>query len=400
MKKIALVTCYFQHNYGSQLQALATQMACEKLGWEHETIRIDGLRKEINRAKYRYFLSRIFDIHTIQDKMALVRKKVAAKLNPEYGANLRKRDELFSRFAETRFKLSARYESKAALGAAAHQYGAFIVGSDQLWLPSNISADYYTLNFVPDDVCKVAYATSFGVSKLPAKQARMAQQFLPRLNSVMVRETSGQKLVKQLTGMEVPVVLDPTLLLTAEEWDEKIEIKNYKLKIKNYEFPAYGDYILCYFLGNNPEQRAFAKRLAAATGCKIVQLPHLDEFVKSDEGFADYPAYEVDPLGFVALIKGARYVLTDSFHCTVFSTLYRKTFFSFRRYNNDSAVSTNSRLYSLLESFGLRERLLTGREEIGQVLEQLGTPDFEPVHQRIAEMRKTSYELLQQAVEP
>ena len=83
MKKIALVTCYFQHNYGSQLQALATQMICDKLGWPNETICIDGLKPEINKAKYRYFLSRCLDIQTIKDKMATVRKVYAKKTNKE-----------------------------------------------------------------------------------------------------------------------------------------------------------------------------------------------------------------------------------------------------------------------------------------------------------------------------
>lgn len=153
MKKIALVTCYFQHNYGSQLQALATQMICDKLGWPNETIRIDGLKPEINKAKYKYFLSRIWDIHTIKDKMATVRKVFAQKTNASYAQNLRIRDELFNQFSNEQFRLTRRYNSKADLGKDANLYAAFIVGSDQLWLPSNISADYYTLNFVPDGRC-------------------------------------------------------------------------------------------------------------------------------------------------------------------------------------------------------------------------------------------------------
>jgi len=406
MKKIALVTCYFQHNYGSQLQALATQMICEKMGWPHETIRIDGLQKEINAAKYRYFLSRIWDRHTVADKMALVCKKVAAKAVPEYGVKLRKRDALFSAFAEEQFTLSMRYNSKAELGAVAHEYSAFVVGSDQLWLPSNITADYYTLNFVPDEVKKVAYSTSFGVKSLPKKQAKMAQQFLPRLNAVMVREETGKQLIKQLTGMEVPVVADPTLLFCAEEWDLKVsegfrrvQKGSERLEVRGKRLEISDPYILCYFLGNNPGQRAFAKKMAKETGCKIVQLPHLDEYVKSDVGFADYPLFSVDPLDFVALIRGAKYVLTDSFHCSEFSTLYQKPFFAFRRYASDNAVSTNSRIYSLLESFGMPERLLQGNEEIATVLERLGKPDFTEAHRRIERLRAESIQLLKQAIE-
>ena len=388
MKKIALVTCYFQHNYGSQLQALATQKICDKLGWDNETVRIDGLRPEINKAKYRYFLSRCLDIDTIKDKMATVRKVIAKKTNSDYAQHLQQRDLLFDEFAKTQFKLTRTYNSKQELGADASRYEAVIVGSDQLWLPSNITADYYTLNWVPNGigVRKVAYATSFGIAQLPDRQARMAQSFLPRLESIMVREESGQRLVKQLTGMDVPVVADPTLLFTAEEWAELLPQQ------RRIEQP----YILCYFLGNNPTQRAWAKRLAEKTGYKLVQLPHLDEFVKGDEGFADYPVYDVNPLDFVALVRDAEIVLTDSFHCTVFSTLHRKTFFSFRRYASDAATSTNGRLYSLLASFGLSSRKLSANEDIDECLSR--SIDYDEVHTAIRQMRETSIDMLKNAV--
>ncbi|MBR5715189.1 MAG: polysaccharide pyruvyl transferase family protein [Bacteroidales bacterium] len=389
MKKIALVTCYFQHNYGSQLQALATQMICDKLGWPNETICIDGLKPEINRAKYRYFLSHCMDIQTILDKMATVRKVYAKKTNKEYATKLRSRDNLFRQFAQEKFRLSPIYNSKAELGKDADKYSAFIVGSDQLWLPSNISADYYTLNFVPNGtgVRKVAYATSFGVAQLPAKQARMAREFLPRFDSIMVREESGKKLVKQLINIDVPVVCDPTFLFQAKEWDTIIP---QKCRIKE-------PYILCYFLGNNPKQRAWAKELAQITHLKIVQLPNLDEYIKSDEGFADYPLYNVDPLDFVSLIRDAQYVLTDSFHCTSLSALYQKTFFCFRRYQKDSAVSTNGRLYSLLSNLNLSDRLLSAKESVKHCL-QLQI-DYPTVNSRIEQMRQRSIDLLKKSIE-
>lgn len=386
VKKVALVTCYFQHNYGSQLQALATQMICNKLGIENETICIDGLKPEINQAKYRYFLSRIFDINTIKDKMATVKKQIAKRTNREYRQNLAKRDALFTKFANEHFKLSRPYHSKTELREHAHEYAAFVVGSDQLWLPSNIAADYYTLNFVPKQIKKIAYATSFGVSSLPHKQAAEAKLFLKRLDAVFVRESSGQRLVKELTGQDVSLVCDPTLLFTAEEWNKKTPAT------RHVQEP----YILCYFLGNNPRQRLFARRLAKKTDCKIVQLPHLDEYIKSDERFADEPLYEVSPLDFVALIRDARYVLTDSFHCTVFSTLFSKPFFSFRRYNNDSRVSTNSRIYSLLDTFGTPERLLDGTEDMDECIKM--KIDFDTVHKNILNLRQQSVAMLLEAL--
>lgn len=389
MRKIALVTCYFQHNYGSQLQAFATQKICDELGWPNETICIDGLKPEINKAKYKYFLSRILDINTIKDKMATVRKVIAKKTNANYARNLSLRDQLFDDFAKRKFRCSKKYTSKEELGQHAKEYSAFIVGSDQLWLPSNIAADYYTLNFVSNGigVKKIAYATSFGVSQLPSRQTKLAQDFLPKLDHIMVREESGKKLVKRLIEKNVPVVCDPTLLFDAEEWANELPQQQ---RIKE-------SYILCYFLGNNPDQRQWARRLANETGCKIVQLPNLDEYIKSDEGFADYPLYDVNPLDFVALIRDADYVLTDSFHCTVFSALHQKEFFCFRRYRTNSIVSTNGRLDSLLASFGLTNRMLTAKESTSNAI--LSKIDYTPVLDRIEKMRQESISLLKDAIQ-
>lgn len=387
MKKIALVTCYFQHNYGSQLQALATQMICDKLEWENETICIDGLKPEINRAKYKYFLSRIWDINTIKDKMATVKKGLAKRTNGTYAQHLSIRDKRFEQFASSQFRLSQRYNSKEELGTNADQYSAFIVGSDQLWLPSNISADYYTLNFVPNGkgIRKIAYATSFGVSSLPSKQAQLAKEFLPKLDSIMVREESGRKLVQSLIHKEIPVVCDPTLLFTAEEWNSHLP------QNRIIQTP----YILCYFLGNNPLHRTWAKQLSKKTGFKIAQLPHMDEYVKNDEGFADFPLYDIDPFDFVSLIRDADYVLTDSFHCTVFSTLFQKQFNTFRRYSSDGTVSTNGRLYSLLESFGLSDRLLVGNEPVENSASKI---DFSIALNKVEQMRNESIQLLKTSV--
>lgn len=387
MKPIALVTCYFQPNYGSQLQAYATQLVFDKLGVKNETICIDGLQGEINKAKYKYFLSRITDINTVKDKFATVKKVVAEKISSdEHKQNMATRRGMFNTFSSTKFNVSKRYNSKAELGAQARDYSAFVVGSDQLWLPSNIAADYYTLNFVPEEVSKIALSTSFGVSALPAKQAKQAGEFLKRLDHCSVREESGKKLVKEISGRDVPVVCDPTILFTSEEWAEVVpQDRFYNEK-----------YMFCYFLGNNPEQRKFVQRVKEATGYKIVQLQHCDEYIKSDVNFPDYAPYNVGPAEFVQLIRDAEYVFTDSFHASVFSLLNHKKFFTFRRYNNDGIVSTNGRLYSLLSLVEQPQRLLKGDENISTVLEQ--QIDYSVVDKKLADLRAFTLDYIKGAL--
>ena len=388
MKKIAIVSCYFKHNYGSMLQAYATQLALDKLGYENETINISGFTSEIKKAKMLYFVKASLTSDILLSKIGMAKNVLIKRLfKSTYVTNSRIREEKFNSFSKTKFKLSNIYNSKAELGSICQKkYAAVVVGSDQLWLPGNIAADYYTLNFVPPTVNTIAYATSFGQACLPKDSAKKAKVFLKKIRHIGVREESGQKLIKQLTGRSVPIVCDPTLLFTGDEWMD-IQIKDPIIKDR---------YILCYFLGNNPPHREFAKKLKAETGCKIVALTHLDEYVKSDEGYADYSPYNIDPADFLNLIRNAEYVCTDSFHCSVFSILYKRQFFTFRRYNRNTKQSTNSRLETLFHLTGIKGRLLTGNEKIRDCL-SLET-DFEAVLKKIECVRDKSFAYLKNAL--
>ncbi|WP_281085008.1 polysaccharide pyruvyl transferase family protein [Segatella bryantii] len=390
-KKVALVTCYYQPNFGSQLQAFATQLALDKLGVENETINIDGLKQEIKKAKLRYFFSRIFDVNTVKDKMATVRKFVASKRNPVYSKNLAVRYDMFKDFSSTMFHLSRRYVSKADVTVAAYDYSAFLVGSDQLWLPSNIAGDYYTLNMVPDAVPKIALATSFGISELPWKYGLKAQKFLTRIDHVSVREITGQKLVKKWAGRDVPVVCDPTVMFTADEWSEALNAKD-----DGKRYAKGQEYIFVYFLGNNPWERNIVKKVQRQLNIKIVQLAHLDEYVKRDVGFADFMPYDVGPKEFVELVRDAKYVFTDSFHCSVFSMLNHKRFFTFPRYSQDGTVSTNGRLYSLL-SLVHQENRLVKKEDAASWdtnMRLASTPNFQTIENELGRLRRFTWDWL------
>lgn len=388
MKKIAIVSCYYQHNYGSMLQAYATQMALDKLGYENETINISGFNSEIKKAKMIYFAKASLTSDILLSKLGMAKNVLRKKLSKnDYATNSRVRARKFDEFSKKYFRLSETYESKVELGKnCAEKYSAVVVGSDQLWLPGNIAADYYTLNFVPESVNTVAYATSFGQSTLPNDSAKKAQVFLKKIKHISVREESGQKLIQKLVNRNVPVVCDPTLLFTGDEW----------MSIQQKKPIVEGKYILCYFLGNNPPHREFVRRLKEKTGCKIIALTHLDEYVKSDEGYADETPYDIDSADFLNLIRNAEYVCTDSFHCTVFSILYKRQFFTFRRYNRNTNQSTNSRLDTLFHMTGIEGRLLIGDENISDCL-KIDT-DFENIHRRLGDIREESYSYLRTAL--
>lgn len=386
MKKVGIVSCYFKNNYGSMLQAYATQKVLDNLKIDNETFNIEQ-NIDFENGKKKYYKSQIFNFSFIKSKIGMIGLKAYRKLNRKLNRNIAKRERKYKEFKKE-FNLTTPYSTYKEITDASDQYSSIIVGSDQLWLPVNVVADYYTLNWVKEDVNKISYATSFGISEIPQKYEELYRKFLNGINYVSVREETGCKIVKQLANREATLVCDPTMLLTKEEWEE-IQDKEPLIKEK---------YILCYFLGKNIEHRKFAERLKKKTGFKIVSLNHCDEYVKYSDKFADITPYDIGPKEFLNLVKNAEYVCTDSFHGTVFSLINNKKFFTFERYSSKNGkVSTNSRIYSLLGIMNLQNRLLKGMEDIEEVIKY--QIDFDIVNEKLKEFRDKSKNFLIQSLE-
>lgn len=384
-KKVGIVSCYFKHNYGSMLQAYATQKILDDMNIENETINIDK-NIDFSNGKKKYYMGQVFNFQFIKSKLGMIKLKLDKKINKNLGKNISIRDKKYEEFRKN-FRLTEPYKTYAELNEKAEKdYSSVIVGSDQLWLPVNVVADYYTLNWVPEDVNKISFSTSFGVSVIPEKYKEEYKKFLNRINYLSTREVAGQKIIKELTGRDAILVCDPTLLFNKNEW----------MSIQKEEPIIKGKYIFCYFLGKNIEHRKFAERLKEKTGYKIVSLNHADEYVKYSDMFADEAPYDVGPAEFLNMIRNAEYVCTDSFHGTVFSLINNVKFFTFRRYNSKSKVSTNSRIDSLLGIVNLKERLINGDEDVEKEIEK--KIDFENVNIKLEEFRNTSKEFLKNAL--
>lgn len=388
MKKIGVVSCYFQPNYGSMIQAYATQLALDKLGYDNETIDISGFENEIKKAKIKYFVKASLTSGILFSKFGRAKDVYIRKIKKNnYTENMLIRNRAFKRFEKKTFRMSEIYNSKKELENNCKRYKAILVGSDQLWLPGNIAADYYTLNFVPQTINTIAYATSFGQASLPNDTVKLAKTFLKKIKHISVREEAGALLIKNITGRSVPVVCDPTFLFNADEWN-KIQCKDPIVE---------GDYIFFYFLGNNIIHRKFVDRLSKFTGLKVVCLPHVDEYVKEDEIYSDVQLYDIDPGQFLNLIRYAKYVCTDSFHCSAFSIQYKKNFFAFKRFENGNKLSTNSRLETLFKITGVKGRLLKGDESIEYAL-NIRT-DYNMVSLQLDEIRRKSFNYLMDSLE-
>lgn len=383
MKPIGLVTCYFHHNYGSMLQAYATEMIMQQMGLPFQTIACKAPINYMQENKILYIIKKLL----IADwKMRLGKMKIerAKKDNPMFAKNWEIRNKAFDQFAETFFHVSPYCKNREELTKMAENYSAFLVGSDQLWRTDSVEHGYYTLEWVPDHIRKIAYSTSIGVKEVPWFQVEKNKRFMNRFDHIALREQSACDLVYKLTGRKVPVVLDPTLLFTGDQW----------LEIQQQEPLTNGKYIFCYLLGDNPSQREFIKRVKKKTGYKIVALQQLDDYIPSDEGFADEAPY-VGPREFLNYIRNAEYVFTDSFHCSVFSILYMKNFFTFSRFAEGAKQSTNTRIDNLLHITGLEERRMTNDKTIEEVVNF--KRNFDGVDEKLNALRKSSMDYLYNA---
>ena len=381
MKPLAVASCWQVPNYGSVLQAYATQAALDSLGVPNETLWYEperSLPERLRRLR--------LDPARVGRRLARAADSAReARLGHGAAAGRAARAEALGKFAREYLRLSPRLCGRAALEGAVPGYGAFLSGSDQLWHPANYPDGFYTLDFVPEEVPKLAWAASFGVDRLSVRPRRTAARFLRRFDWISAREESGRALSCVMSGRLSAAAADPVLLLPPGKW---------RVLEKPAPLPA-GGYLLCYFLGRNPAHREFAARLREASGLPVAALPHLDGAVSADRGYADIPLYGLSPGEFLSLVDGAACVFTDSYHCTAFSALLGTRFYLFDRFLSGARGSTNTRLDTLLPLLGLEDRRISSGAFAAGPPGPLpaGTPA------RLEALRERSLELLRGALE-
>ena len=369
---IGIITPYKTVNYGTKLQAYAMQKLMEK----YDSAELIGFVSATDR-RMGAVIGKIY--------LKIIRKfQKRKKLNQT--ADMKLRVKAINEF-DAFYRFGKSVKGNKELKKELSKYHAVVCGSDQLWAPSNVIADYFTLTIIPDGIKKFSYAASFGISEVPIRLRRKYGKFLNRLDFISVREEQGKKIVKEVAAKEAQVVLDPTLMLNREEWEQLVVHSKIKLDCP---------YVFCYFLGANQEHRDFAKKLATELGIKIVSFPHFKGWNAADDGFGDVPLYNAGPIEFLNLIKNADYVCMDSFHGTVFSVIFERQIAVFERFQKDSSESTNSRIYTLLNSLGLHSQLF---ESINGVQTFINNKiDYDNVLPKLYALRNDSYIFLDKAL--
>lgn len=350
---IGLATGHRVNNYGTKLQAYAMQEIMRQRGLDYEIIQFNEIKGNVFSVKN--CVKRLY--HLFFDRTAYARKKIqkqqadlviGGSCNIDIKKNICRRFEAISSF-DKNFKIRKLYINRVLLNKYSRKYSAVFCGSDQAWLPANIEYDFYTLNFVANGVKRIAYAPSFGVDSIPYDLQEKYKFFLSKMDAISVREKTGVEIVRKLINKDVPLVLDPTLLVGRKVWDGLIDESDIKNKEK---------YIFVYLLGVSQCHRVFCEKVSQKLGLPLVSLPHFITYNEADEFMSGEKLYDVDPCKFIGLIKNAAYVITDSFHCSIFALQYHVPFSTLQRFKNASKDSTNSRIYSLLEQFGVVSRLV------------------------------------------
>lgn len=368
--KIDIITRHAIANYGSILQAYATEKMLDKLNIENEIIdyvRVEENSKNLvktymkNSKKWnRNFITRF--IYKIIQK-----------------PNLDIMNNKFAKYRKKYLKLTSKqYKNKNELMEDLPQADIYCTGSDQVWgqIANDDYDENYFLEFVPNDKRCIAYSASFGKNKLSENLKIKLPKLMEKYSDIMVRELSAVKILNASGIDNVKLVLDPTLLLSKEEWKENLKIKNNEKE----------QYILTYQLHHNKEFDKYLKKLAKATNLKVVRLSSSIYYKFKYGKFVYLPDLEQ----FLTYFKNAKYVVTDSFHGTVFSIIFNKQVIDIL------PGKTRTRIESILKLFGMEDRIVNDYNDMSIINKEI---DYKKVNDILDKERKKSIEYLRKAIE-
>lgn len=357
---IKIITRHAPSNYGSLLQSLAIVKILNRLG--HQAQIIDYIRP---------------DEQGLKSVLASVNNKKAWNRNPlkkliyvmvrypeEKCAEVK-----FNRMRKQYLNLTKRCTTSEDLKNL--QADVFMTGSDQVWGPT-INGTYdaaYFLDFVTGNK-KVAYAASFGRTEFTTEVLKAYREMLSNYDAVAVRENSAVDLLNQMQVPCIGQVLDPTLLLTGEEWSKYIK-KDIQKK-----------YVLVYQLHNNPVLNDYANRFARHVELPLLRISPTLHQCKRGGKFV----YLHDMGEFLSYIKNSTFFITDSFHGTAFAINFNRQFIEVLPNNK-----TGARNLSILQLTGLQDRIVTNYNDFSIANR---TIDYTPVNAIIEKERRKSIEIL------
>lgn len=368
MKRVYIITWLGNGNFGTSLQAFALYKKLSDCGYDvYHLMNFDVSFSWKSYIKY---------ILTLNGHL---------KLRQWYDALKSTKQRKLYIFNKKNYKIKKVYTQKQ-YQRLLKSTDVFLTGSDQIWNTYHNYSPFLFLDFARK-VKRAAYASSIGTSDIPEQYRNIIKDHLSKFKHIGVREKSAVNVLsKLLQRQDIVQVVDPTFLLSSNEW---IEISNHA----TIEFKLPEKYILCYLIGNNTTYKQQLTDIRNKTGIyNIIIIPACenpnfnleDSFVYSQAG----------PEEFVKLIEKSSIVCTDSFHATAISINLSKNFIEFMRFSETDKVSQNSRIHDLLEHYALTSRIYSQRNE-----EWLKDIDYDRVQIVLNQDRKESMKYLIKAIE-
>lgn len=354
--RIGIVTQPLSRNYGGILQNYALQQTLIKLGHTPYTFDL---------GKYTWRDWAILTIKSVIKKILGRQCSFPANPNTFYA-----KECILRRFVDNYISMThPRTYTPIAKQIISYNLDAIIVGSDQVWRPKynyRIGAMYldFTKGF---DIKRIAYAASFGTDEweYTKKQTLSCKTLLEKFDAISVREKSGVDMCKTHFGTDAMHLLDPTLLLTKEEYKQLVtHIPEVKTK-----------YLFAYILDPTDEKIQYVTRYAENLGLEVV-VKGVDAQLSEEDSVENW----------IAIFRDAQYVITDSFHGSVFSIIFNKPFIAL-----GNRARGMVRFDSLFEAFDLGNRLVDLSEKESVIVH---TVDWTKVNVKIDTYRKKSFEFL------
>ena len=380
LKKILILSFRNPFNYGAELQVFSLGKKLRMLGYDAEvldlarpTVDVDARRSKHLKVSYNdTFKARC------RANLGFCKRRLFWALHSKRSEQKIRQSEEFH--AQYNCFTKHRYRNFDELYASDLGYTHYIVGSDQVWnFEYPFPLDPYFLSFVKNGK-KIAYAASIGHSKLPASQKEYYKKHLQSFDAISMREMQGSAIVSELLGKPIETMLDPTILITPEEWK----------KILNIEDKP-NDAVVMYLRTFRPYALELAKEMARRHGIK--KIIYITTEVKYPFNDPEVECrFDVSAPEFVSLFANASFVITNSFHGTAFAVNLGKRFFTVV---NDQ-MKTSSRFYSLLEQTNLLERICKENTPLDTVVDN--PIPVKEARTRLDALREKSIKFLQDAL--
>lgn len=369
MKNVGIITMHKIINYGSALQAYALQTYIERLGYKCTLI------------DYAY----PNEFHLNGNNRKLSCKKIFMGLRYRLLMSLfyHKREQVkkFEKFWKDNFHLTKPFLCRRDLFGAPPSFDLYVTGSDQVWNPRHMKGDSsFFCDFIKNGANRIAYAASISSKQLHGQYLDLYESFFNKYSAIGVREKSAVGLVSSLSGQKTVWVCDPTMLLRVED---------YSLMASSSVIREQEPYLLIYILGYNfnphPMVDIVVEKIANRFGLKKIYLQ-----CNNVEGLGKKSCKMISAAGpneFLYLFKNASFVITSSFHGTVYSLLFEKQFISLSSMDDD-------RIPSLLEFMRLEDRLVVNKSDIVD-FEKI---DFTKVRPLVEAFRNSSEKFLKESI--